>query len=604
MQGQPKTINELFARAVERYNKPDALCYKHDGAWKPISHSELQERVRHLALGLYQLGLRKGDRVVLLCEHRPEWTITDLAILACGGVVVPIYGSLTAQHINYILKDCGARLAVVSTRAQLERLLTAVEKVEGLEYAIVYERVTLPHAGRPILNTAEVEQYGRQLATTNTRLYRELSSSAAPDDLATLIYTSGTTGNQKGVMLTHKNLISNLYSAFTDLDITDKDVALSFLPLAHVLERLVLYGYLDLGVTVYYAESIEAVPANLREVRPTILTSVPRLFEKAYQKIVQVGSSASFPKSKIFHWAMAVGRRWAMAELQGQKVPLTLRLQYKLAQKLVFHKWQEVFGGRLRYCVIGGAPLPPDLAYMFYAGGVPLLQGYGMTETSPVISLNKLNANRVGTVGRPIAGVEVKIAPDGEILARGPNVMKGYLNLPDETRETLTEDGWIKTGDIGHLDKDGYLVITDRKKDLIKTSGGKYVTPQPIESKIKASSLVSQVVVIGNSRKFPAALIVPNFETLKAKAESMGLKFNSNARMIADPQIMKLYEREVGQLTSDLAKWEKIKKIALLEREMTIESGELTPTLKVKRRVVEEKYKDVIDKLYVDAPGE
>lgn len=601
MDDQAKNLSQLFTRAVKKFNKKHVFYYKHGGDWIPISHEELATRVQDIALGLMELGVQRGDRVALLCEHRPDWTMIDLGILSCGAIVVPIYATQISQQIEYVIHDSEARVIFVSTRAQLEKVLAVAPRLPRLEYIVVIDRVTLPHTEKPVIQMSELEQYGRPAAAEKTKRLQDARDRVGWDDVATLIYTSGTTGVQKGVILTHGNLLSNLQSGLADFDISDKDIALSFLPMAHVFERLVIYIYLDRGCTVYFAQSVEAVAANLREVRPTIFTSVPRLFEKAYQKIGEVGNSGSQFKRKIFAWAMTVGKEWAVQHHTHGSVGLILGAKYKLAWRLVFSKWPAVLGGRLKYCIVGGAALPPDLAYVFLAGDVLLLQGYGMTETSPVISVNTPRHNRIGTVGRVIAGVEVKLAEDGEILVHGPNVMKGYLNLPKETEEVLTPDGWLHTGDIGEFDKDGYLRITDRKKDLIKTSGGKYICPQLIEGQVKISRFVSQIVVIGNGRKFPAALIVPNFETLQSETAAMGLIGVSRASLIEHSQIVRLFLQEVDRLTPNLAKYEKIKKVALLPNELSIESGELTPTLKVKRRVVEEKHKALIDRMYEDA---
>ncbi|MBI3657253.1 MAG: long-chain fatty acid--CoA ligase [Acidobacteria bacterium] len=593
-----RNLNELFIRAVNKFNKKDMFYYKHSGEWLMMSHTELANRVQDLAMGLMELGVSPGDRVALLCEHRPEWSIIDLAILSCGGVVVPIYATQIGSQIEYIVNDSHARMIFVSTRAQLEKVLSVAQRMDQLEYIVVIDRVTLPHTVKPVMQVSELEQYGRPAPPARSKRLQEVRAGIRREDVATIIYTSGTTGVQKGVILMHGNLLSNVAAALADFDIGDKDIALSFLPMAHVFERTVMYCYLDRGVSVYFAESIDAVAANMKEVRPTLMTSVPRLFEKAYQKILTVGNSGSPLKRRIFRWAMDVGKKWAVQSHTSGSVGLILSLEYKMAWRLVFSKWPPILGGRMRFCLVGGAALPPDLSYIFLAGGVLLLQGYGLTETSPVITVNTPQANRIGTVGRVISNVEVKLAADGEILVHGPNVMQGYFNLAKESEEVFTSDGWLRTGDIGEFDKDGFLRITDRKKDLIKTSGGKYICPQLIEGQIKISRFVSQVVVIGNGRKFPAALIVPNFETLTTEAAAMGIIEASRNSLVARPPIIHLLEQEVDRLTPELAKYEKIKKVALLANELTLEGGELTPTLKVKRRVVEEKYKSAIDKLY------
>jgi len=591
---EPTTINELLAGAVARHEKPDALGYKHNGRWMRISSQELAGRVRALALGLYQLGARKGNHIALLSENRPEWTIADTAVLACGAADVPIYPTQTADQTAFILADSGAEMLFVSTQAQLEKVLTVANRLPKLRLIISFDQCP---QNEIVIHISKVEELGRKLNSEQPTLYQELSASVTPSDLATLIYTSGTTGEPKGVMLTHGNLISNIINSIKVHRWEPNAVALSFLPLSHIYERMVLYSFLYMGVSIYFAESLDALAANILEVKPTVMTAVPRLFEKLYARIQEKGASAGFPRSQIFYWALKVGRKYAERKNEGLPISAWLQLKYDLARKLVFGKWREALGGRIRFFLSGGAPLAPDIAYIFLAADIPILQGYGLTETSPVIASNTLENNRIGTVGRPIPGVEVKVAEDGEVLVRGPNVMKGYYNRPEET-EAAFDGGWLRTGDIGYLDRDGYLVISDRKKDLIKTSGGKYIAPQPIENKIKNSRFVAQVVVVGNFRKFASALIVPNFEALRSYAALKGIAYETNADLIKNPRIINLFERQVAKYTSDLAQFEKIKKIALLEKDLTVEAEELTPTMKVRRRVVEEKYKAVIDTLY------
>ena len=410
---------------------------------------------------------------------------------------------------------------------------------------------------------------------------------------------SGSTGDPKGVMLTHKNLTANVLNSQRWLDLDDRrELALTYLPFSHIFERAAWYLYTNIGAVIAYAESIEAVARNLLEVRPTAMTSVPRMFEKIYAKIIERGLSAGFPKRQIFLWALAVGRRWAEAKDRGDRVGPLLALQHKIADALVFKKWREAVGGNVRLFISGGAPLAPEIAYLFYAAGLPILQGYGLTETSPSVSCNTVTRNRIGTVGPIIDGVDAKIAGDGEILIKGDTVMLGYYNRPVENSEVFTPDGWLRTGDIGHIDADGFLVITDRKKDLIKTSGGKYIAPQRLESLIKSSRFVSQVVVVGNARKFASALIVPNMELLVGYAQIKGIEYKDQHDLISNPRIVDLIERQVNKYTTELARFEKVKKVALLDEELTIESGELTPTLKPKRAVIEKKYSTVIDRLY------
>jgi len=429
------------------------------------------------------------------------------------------------------------------------------------------------------------------------RVSREISS----DDLATIIYTSGTTGEPKGVMLTHSNLVSNLSDSSGHLSFGEKDVALSVLPLSHVFERQAMYMYLNQGMAVYFAESLLTLGPNLREVRPTVLVGVPRIFEKIYERIQERAAASGRSATAILNWSVGVARKYAEYVIAHKPVPAMLKMRHALAEKLVFSKWRDVFGGRIRLLLSGGAALPEELAYIYIGAGIPIMQGYGLTETSPVITAGVLDENRPGTVGKAIPNVEIRIAEDGEIETRGPNVMKGYFNKPEETRAVFTSDGWFKTGDIGTIDADGFLRITDRKKELFKTSGGKYLSPQPIEQAIKASRFVSQVVLIGAGRKFPAALVVPIWDQIDSYCKLKGIEVQSRKELCHHPRILDLLHRQIDALTPNLARYEKIKAVALLENEFSIEGGELTPTLKIKRRVIDEKYRDVIDRLYEEA---
>ncbi|HEY3579413.1 MAG TPA: long-chain fatty acid--CoA ligase, partial [Pyrinomonadaceae bacterium] len=445
-----------------------------------------------------------------------------------------------------------------------------------------------------------VEESGRDLLQRNPDLVHRLTAEITPDDLATIIYTSGTTGEPKGVMLTHANLVSNLIDSSGHLDVGEQDTVLSVLPLSHVFERQAMYMYLHHGIAVYFAESLQAVGANLREVRPTILVGVPRLFEKIYQRIQEHAAEAGKFAETLLAWSISVAREYAQHFNNHTPLPTTLKVQHALAAKLVFSKWREAFGGRIRLLLSGGAALSEDLAAVYIGAGIPIIQGYGLTETSPVISASTFEEYRIGTVGKPIPHVEVRIAEDGEIEVRGPNVMRGYYNKPEETRAAFTDDGWFKTGDIGTLDAEGYLRITDRKKELFKTSGGKYIAPAPIEQAIKNSRFVNQVVLVGSERKFPAALIVPVWEQLESYCKLKGIEVQDRRELCSHPRIIDLLQRQIDALTPNLARYEKVKKVALLENEFTIEGGELTPTLKIKRRVIDEKYRDVIEKLYAE----
>ncbi|HEX8745740.1 MAG TPA: long-chain fatty acid--CoA ligase [Pyrinomonadaceae bacterium] len=598
-EGEPATLIEMFLKAAREHNKPDALNHKQGGRWLSLSSEKMIERARAVALGLYSLGVRHGDRVGLLSQNCPEWTLADAGALFAGAVDVPIYSTQTPSQVSYILRDSGARVLFIQNRAAFERVREAVEGCDALEHVVFFDADGVEEKASIAL--ADLEARGRELLQEQPGLITELERSAKPHDLATIIYTSGTTGEPKGVMLTHSNLVSNLLDSSSHLSFGLEDVALSVLPLSHVLERLAMYMYINHGMSVYYAESLEKVGENFREVRPTVFVGVPRLFEKIYQRIKERAAGEGKLKAAILDWAVSAGKLHARYVLSRQPVPRMLAFKYRLAMRLVFHKWQAGMGGRVRLFVSGGAALSDEIGYIFAGAGLPIVQGYGLTETSPVISAGTLEDNRIGTVGRPIRNVEVRIADDGEIETRGPNIMLGYYNKPEETRAVFTEDGWFRTGDIGTLDEDGFLRITDRKKELFKTSGGKYIAPQPIEQLIKGSRFVNQVVLIGNERKFPAALIVPDWEQLQSYAQLKGLDARTPAQLIKHPRVIDLFERQVTAHTQGLAQFEKVKRIALLDKELTIEGGELTPTMKVKRRVIDEKYRDLIDRLYEEA---
>lgn len=593
---QPRTLVEMFEHSARLHDRPDLFNYKQNGAWHTISSSEFMARARRVALGLHTLGLSRDERVALLSGNCPAWTIADAGALLAGVINVPIYTTQTPEQVRYILDDSGARLLFIQNQAAFMRIRDQIKDCRYLQHVVFFEEQGARELGA--LTLAEVEARGGETLDAQGR--DSVGGSArgpAPDDLATIIYTSGTTGEPKGVMLTHANLISNIIESASHLDFSERDTVLSVLPLSHVFERVAMYMYIYQGMRIYYAESLELLGDNLREVRPTIMIGVPRLFEKIYARIKE-RAAVSRVKATLLEWAVGVGKRWAEHTLNHKKVPPSLAVQHRLALRLVFSKWREGTGGRIRFFISGGAALPEGIALIFAGAGLPILQGYGLTETSPVIAACSLDENRVGTVGRPIKNVRVRIAADGEIEVHGPNVMRGYYNKPEETRQVFTEDGWFRTGDIGTLDKDGYLRITDRKKELLKTSGGKYIAPQPIEQRIKESRFVNQVVLIGDGRRFPAALIVPDWEQLRSYAELKGLDARTPHEFCRHPRIIDLFQRQIDSLTQSSAQFERVKRFALLERELTTDSGELTPTLKIKRRVIDEKYRAVIDQMY------
>jgi long-chain acyl-CoA synthetase len=590
---EPATLVEVFNQVAREHKRSDTLNYKSDGRWVAVSSDEMLARTKRIAAGLHALGVRRGDRVALLSESRVEWTLTDAGCIFAGAIDVPIYPTLMPPQVRYILNDSGACVLFLANREKYLEIKEALGECPQVKHVVFFEPQGVTSAEG--ITLAQLEDQGREL---EPGYIDHLAAQIQPDDLATIIYTSGTTGEPKGVMLTHSNLVSNLVDSSGHLSFGEHDTALSVLPLSHVFERQAMYMYLHQGMAVYFAESLQTVGPNLREVSPTVLVGVPRIFEKIYARIRERAAEAGWVASGLLSWAVGVAREYAEHVTSNRTVPGFLKLEHAIASKLVFSKWQRAFGGRMRLLVSGGAALPEDLALIYIGAGIPIVQGYGLTETSPVITTSKIENNRVGTVGQAIPHVDIRIAEDGEIEVRGPNIMRGYYNKPEETRAVFTPDGWFKTGDVGALDKDGYLRITDRKKELFKTSGGKYISPQPIEQAIKGSRFVNQVVLIGAERKFPAALIVPVWEQLESYCKLKGIEVKSRSELCKHPRIIDLLQRQIDRLTPNLAKYERIKKVALLENEFTIEGGELTPTLKVKRRVIDQKYRDVIEKLY------
>lgn len=601
-EGEPTTLVEVFEHVARDHPRPDTLNYKRDGSWVSIPAAEMLKRVRSIAAGLYSLGVRRGDRVAILSESRPEWVLTDAGCMFATAIDVPIYPTLTSPQVCYILKDSGARVLVVQNEEKFQHVREAIAECKAIERVVFFEK---PAGGDTQgISLAELEERGRTLEAAEPDLIDNAAHSIKPDDLATIIYTSGTTGEPKGVMLTHENLVSNLIDSSSHLKFARDDSALSVLPLSHVLERMAMYMYLYHGMGAYFGESLDTIGPNLREVKPTIFVGVPRIFEKIFARVKEKTAEQGRLNVAILNWAVRAGKEHARLSTRHKTVPFVLEVKRKIADKLIFSKLRNALGGRIRLLVSGGAALPEELALLYIGAGLPIVQGYGLTETSPVITAGVMEDNRVGTVGKPIRNVGVRIASDGEIESRGPNVMRGYYNKPEETRAVFTEDGWFKTGDIGRVDEDGFLHITDRKKELFKTSGGKYIAPQPIEQMIKGSRFVNQVVLVGNGRKFPAALIVPDWERVDSYSQLKGIREKNHAALCKHPRIVDLFQRQIDGLTTDLAKYERVKKVALLENELTIEGGELTPTLKVKRRVVDEKYRDVIDRLYEETGAE
>jgi long-chain acyl-CoA synthetase len=590
-----ETISQLFLNTVKSYPKDDLMLYKRQGKYVPISTDEFSRTVRYFSLGLKDLGLHPGDKLIILSENRPEWMMTDLANLCLGGITVPIYTSLVPEQIKYIIDNSDAKIVLYSNAELGSKMEAVKDELPKVTHLITLES----QAPEGIMTFDQVLERGEKIHAENPDLFERAASEVKPDDVASIIYTSGTTGIPKGVMLTHRNFVSNVISATDVIDFTHEDVVLSFLPLSHSFERMVTFCYLYKGCSIAYAESIDTVAQNLLEVRPQIMVSVPRVFEKIYAKVMDNVLSSPPLKRKIFFWATKVGRAYGQKRLNGDPVSKSLEWRRTIAHKLVFSKIIEKTGGRVKFFVSGAAPLSKDIAELFYAMGLVVLEGYGLTESAPVISVNRLEKIKFGTVGPPIPGVKVKIAEDGEILARGPNIMKGYYKMEEETREAV-KDGWLYTGDIGYLDEDGFLVISDRKKDIIVTAGGKNIAPQPIENLLKTNMYISNAMVLGDKRKFMSALIIPNFEKLEEYARFNNISYEDRKDLVKNELIIKFLEAEIDRTTPHLASYEKIKKIALLDREFEIEEGEITPTLKVKRNIIEEKYKDVIRSLYLD----
>ena len=595
MDNEPQTLPQLFRRSVTEYDLPDALNYKDGDEWRAISSAKMVERAENIALGLYSFGLRKGDRAAILAPNSPEWTLSDAGCQFAGVVDVPVYTTLSPDTVRYIVDDSAARILFLKDADTFHRLLPALANCSSIDKFILFDDAI---EAEKVTSLENLESAGAALRESRPSLLQELTDALDPQDIATLIYTSGTTGEPKGVMLTHANLISNVIDASERYLFSGVDISLSVLPLSHVFERTGMYVYIMYGMRVFYAESIDKVPDNLKEVRPTIFIGVPRIFEKVFERARLKATQSGRINAMIFDWAIDVAKEFASLNEARQLIPMALAAKHGVADKIVFSKLRDFFGGRLRFCITGGAALSDEIFLIFTGAGISIMQGYGLTETSPVISSSNPTAVRLGTVGRPIRNVNVRIAEDGEIEVRGPGVMAGYYHKEQATKEAFTADGWFKTGDIGTVDSDGYLKITDRKKELFKTSGGKYIAPAHIEQMIVASRFVSQVVLVGNERKFPAALIVPNFEMLASYAQLKGIEIKTPAEYCTNPRILDLFERQIESLTAGLAQYEKVKKFALLNHELTVENGELTPTLKTKRRVVDERYKEIIDQMY------
>jgi long-chain acyl-CoA synthetase len=582
-----RTLNDILFTIRDRH-RDRVMLQRQALGWVPISSAELYRNVVGVARALQSWGICQGDRVAILSENRPEWTTTDFAALALGGITVPIYSTQTAEQTSYILNDSGARIIAVSTKDQLEKVLT-IQRRTPLEHILVMDAVETAHA---------VHMQGLMLHGPNEPdpEFDARSQSIAPDDLATIIYTSGTTGTPKGVMLTHENMASNIAQSMAAFGFGSKDeLSVSFLPLSHVTARHVDFALLYRGVVLAYCREIARLSRVLEEVQPNIFIAVPRVYEKIRQQVIF--KTAGFPKSAIYRWALSVGRAHRAETLAGTQ---PTSLSWKIAHKLIFSKVRAGMGGKAEEFISGGAPLGRELAEWYADIGIPIHEGYGLTETSPVIAVNTPTTHKLGTVGKPLPNIEVRIAEDGEVLARGPSIFTGYWNRPEETAAAFV-DGWFKTGDIGHLDSDGFLSITDRKKDLIKTSGGKFIAPQPIENSLKLNPLIGTAVVIGDRRKFPAVLISPYFPVLEDWARANQVNFGSREILVANIRVQALYEEIVEELNQNLARFEKLKRVIVVAEEFSAADGTMTHTFKIRRRGIEERYRALIDEMYAKA---
>ncbi len=590
-------LGKMFHDVCEKFPERTGFMYKEGEQYKSITFKEANTQVAQIAAGLASLGTGKTDKVLLLSENRPEWAFSDYAILSLGAITVPIYPTLLPSHIQFIIDNSDGKTIIVSQDYQLKKILEIRNKLPNLKNIILMEG----DAPQEVISWKKILEIGTEYQKSHPNFLDECLAQISRQDLASIIYTSGTTGVPKGVMLSHGNFLSNIEGGLSVLHVSEEDTFLSFLPLSHVFERMAGHFLAThCGANIAYAENVETVASNLGEIHPTIMTSVPRFFEKVYARVMDSLEEGSALKKKIFLWAIEVGKKANVYKQKG--LPLTgfLKIKHGIANKLVYSKLRERVGGKIRFFVSGGAPLSREINEFFNAAGLLLLEGYGLTESSPVITVNQENNFKFGTPGLPIPDVEVAIAEDGEILTRGPHVMQGYYKNEEETKEALDGEGWLHTGDIGYLDKDGFLYITDRKKNIIVTSGGKNVAPQGIENLLITSKYIEQAIVLGDKRKFCSAFIVPAFDNLKAYAKKNNLQFTNEEELINLSEIKDLYRKEIDRLSVDLASYETIKKFHLLKEPFTIESGDLTPTLKIKRNVVEQKYKSIIDHFYAE----
>lgn len=581
-----RRVFDVLPYQLEKYPQEDCLVAKIKGRWEKQGTQEVINTVNLLSLGLLKAGIKKNDKVAIVALNRPEWLIVDHAIQQLGAVSVPMYPTITVDDYRYIFQDAEIKMVFVSGNALYNKVMAATADIVGIQEIYTFDEVPGARNWRELLEQADLKEVG---------LLEPVRAAITPEDLFTIIYTSGTTGNPKGVMLTHNNLISNIKSTMPYVPVDNRHRALSFLPLCHIYERMLTGLYMTMGVSIYFAEGMETIADNLRELKPHVFSTVPRLLEKVYDKIVSKGTDLTGVKKSLFFWALNLGLQY-----DNQNRTPWYNAQLTLANKIIFNKWREALGGNVIAIVSGGAALQPRLARVFWAAQIRVMEGYGLTETSPVIAVNRHNPeeNMIGTVGPLVDDVEVKIAPDGEILTRGPHIMKGYYNRPDLTAEVIDDEGYFHTGDIGEFIQGKYLKITDRKKEMFKTSGGKYIAPQKIENRLKESLLIEQAMVVGEDQKFPSALIVPSFNHLQDWCKQQNIAYTSDAEMTEHPEVINKYKKEIAKFNEQFAQWEQIKKFKLIPAGWTVESGELTPSLKLKRKIIYTNYRNVIEGLY------
>lgn len=594
----PQTIPHYCFESFRRHNKQDALAFKVGDVWNYLNGNDVVERVKRIAMGLAALGVKAGDRVAIISENRPEWSFVDLAILSLRAVNVPIYTTQAVEQIRFILENSGAKMLFISGKKLWKHAENAIQSVEQLEKLIFFDADGMPQGNSRSISLEDIEKKGIDHSKIDADVVNHSLEKIQTSDLATIIYTSGTTGEPKGVMLTHENFVTNVVAISKGLPIKSTDRSLAVLPLSHIFERTVFYVLCSNGVSIHYCAAFDQIASHLQEVKPTIMTAVPRLFEQVYHKIVKKGKAAGGWKTKLFDWALEVGQNYWSAKDGHASVSPALAAKHAIANRLVFSKWRDGVGGSLRFFVSGGAPLSKKLSYAFWAAGIPILQGYGMTEAC-VTCANRPEDNKVGSIGTPFEGIEMKIAEkDGEVLIRGKSVMVGYYNNVEATAAVIDEEGFYHTGDVGYVDADGHFYITDRLKDLFKLSNGKYVAPLQVESLLKQSPLVSQPVVVGSGRKQVGVLIVPDWDALKEEMKAAGHDIKrSREELCEDPHFIKRVQKDAVDLTRELSDYERVKRVYLLPREFSIDKGEMTPTLKIKRSVIDEKYSEAIDEI-------